>query len=636
MLFAAIYVPDFVAASLVRAAPELRAQPLAVLEGAPPLVRVGAVNEAARQAGVEVGMTRLQAEALAGLAVRRRAAAQEAAAHAALRDGAHAFSPRVEPLARDTVLLDVSGLERLFGPPPRLARELARHAAALGLEANVALAANREAAVHAACGFSGVTVIPPGEEAQRLGPLPVEVLFRVPSPESRGAGRNAQLDTRNAVLSTFDAWGVHTLRALAALPSVAVAERLGQRGVAWQKLARGEGSQVLVAAEPPLRFEEALALEHPVDQIEPLAFLLARLLAQLCARLAARALATNELRLTLELEAIEPLRDRVIESLQSKASADSPESLNDSMAQSLNFQRTLRLPVPMLDARVFLKLWQLDLQEHPPAAPIRKITLAAEPVRPQVVQHGLFHPTTPEPEKLQLLLARLAGIVGAGNAGSPALRDAHRREAFVVREFANCRTAELPNCRTANGDAQNSAIPQFRNAAMATRVFRPAIAATIEVHDGRPVRLACADERGFTGDVVWAAGPWRASGEWWGEQVSGPAPRVSRPDRKAFPLRQAPVQEVNPGGYQYSRHPARLTSAAGARPSAAGRVTKNAEAETALGFSRDEWDIAVAPRRKKPIAGHSPANEPPQPALVLYRLVHELASGRWLVEGQYD
>ncbi len=62
MLFAAIYVPDFPVEAMVRAEPELREQAVAVVEGTPPLGHVVAVNERAAQAGVEPGMTRLQAE----------------------------------------------------------------------------------------------------------------------------------------------------------------------------------------------------------------------------------------------------------------------------------------------------------------------------------------------------------------------------------------------------------------------------------------------------------------------------------------------------------------------------------------------------------------------------------------------
>ena len=100
----------------------------------------------------------------------------------------------------------------------------------------------------------------------------------------------------------LERWGIRNLRALAALPEVALSERLGQEGIRLQQLARGCSSRSLVPVEPPLVFEEAIELEYPLVLLEPLAFLLARLLDQLCARLGARALATQELNLDLTLE----------------------------------------------------------------------------------------------------------------------------------------------------------------------------------------------------------------------------------------------------------------------------------------------------------------------------------------------
>ena len=61
-MLAAIYVPDFPAEAITRAEPELRAQAVAVMEGTPPLLHVIAGNRHARAAGVEIGMTQLEAE----------------------------------------------------------------------------------------------------------------------------------------------------------------------------------------------------------------------------------------------------------------------------------------------------------------------------------------------------------------------------------------------------------------------------------------------------------------------------------------------------------------------------------------------------------------------------------------------
>src|SRR5215475_3288457 len=109
-MFAALYIPNFPAQAALRAEPSLlREQPLAILEGALPLTHVVAMNEAARAAGVELGMTKLQAQALPSLLLRMSSRLQEQATHAALLDCAAAFSPRLEAITQDTVVLDLHG-----------------------------------------------------------------------------------------------------------------------------------------------------------------------------------------------------------------------------------------------------------------------------------------------------------------------------------------------------------------------------------------------------------------------------------------------------------------------------------------------------------------------------------------------
>ena len=553
--FACIFVPDFPAEALLRAEPELRSQAVAVLEGKVPLQKVFAANEKARRAGIELGMSRLQVEACTDLVLRPRSSLQEDAAHAAMLDCAQSFSPRVEDAGCDTIVLDLAGLEALFGPLPKIAREIARRASDLGLEANVAVAFNPDTAMLAARGFSGVTVIPSGREAEQLGSLPLQVLLA-------GAVGSAHL------LETFDRWGVRNLRALAALPEVALSERLGQEGVRLQQLSRGATFRTLVPVEPLLEFEEAIELEYPLVLLEPLAFLLGRLLEQLCARLAARALATQELRLRLELE-------------NGYREEQDTRPVENSDGQRW-FQRTLRLPVPLLDAKVFLKLLQLDLKAHPPGAPIVKIQLAAEPVRPRAAQGGLFRPPSPEPEKLELTMARIAGIVGEGKLGSLELLDTHRPEGFRMLHFAPGEPQGLkPLLKKAfNAGLEPSSTqclfevavgpddpqkPSAENCASdfnthgavtAMRIFRPPVRAMVTVRDGRPAHMVCPKRKDMQGEVVWMAGPWRSSGDWWARE----------------------------------------------------------------GWARDEWDIAV--QRSD--------------GITLYRLVRDLMSGGWFVEGTYD
>src|SRR3954467_9052428 len=462
-MFAAIFIPDFALEAIVRAEPLLRERPVAVLEGAPPLERVMIANAKAQTAGAVIGLTKAQAEQARGVVLRSRSSDQEAAAHAALLDCAHAFSPRVEDAAADSVLLDIAGLDRIFGSPQKIARDLARKISEIGLEAQIGVASDLETALHVARGFAGVTVIPPGEEALRLGPLSVDAL--APGPE---------------ILQTLDSWGIRTLRALASLPPIPLSERLGAEGLRLQKLARGEGSRPLVPTDPPLHFEEAIKLEHPLEMLEPLAFVLNRMLESLCARLQARSLATNELRLRMELENSETVQVPPLPYIQ-------------------KYVRAIRLPVPMLDAKVFLKLLQLDLEAHPPQAPVRKIFLQMEPARPRQSQNGLFLAASPEPEKLELVLARVAGVVGEKNLGIAEILDTHRADAFRMRRF-------WPGGRKQEGGGRK------KENKLAMRRFRPPLQANVLTHAGEPVRVSFLNIRG---EVTACAGPWRTSGEWW-------------------------------------------------------------------------------------------------------------------------
>jgi protein ImuB len=237
----------------------------------------------------------------------------------------------------------------------------------------------------------------------------------------------------------------------------------------------------------------------------------------------------------------------------------------------------------MLDAKVFLKLLQLDLQAHPPGAPIVKIHLSADPARPRALQSGLFQPVFPEPEKLELTLARIAGIVGEGRVGSVELLDTHREGAFAVRHFAPGESSPVQSApvkpRAKHEEKQSGkrkkdmSMPENdsaceleekleenakekMSAVIALRLFRPPLSASVTVREAKPVRLRCLEREDIAGEIVWTAGPWRSSGDW-------------------------------------------------------------SEQE---GWSREEWDIAVSA----------------ETGLVLYRLVQDKLSGNWFVEGMYD
>ncbi len=480
MAFASIYVPDFSIQAVVRAEPALRQQPVALIDGCPPLERVVAINEAAARAGLDLGMTKSQALQFRSIAIRLRSRVQEEAAHAALLDLGWSVSPRVEDTAADSIVADLTGLASLFGSEETISHLLVRRASDLGLIVHVAISSNLEVALHAARGFPGITVIPPGEESRRLGVLPVQVF----SPPVE-------------MIETLERWGVRTCEALAKLPVLELSERLGQQGVQLHQWARGASLRSMILAEPKLYFEEEMALEYAVEELEPLAFLLGRLLDQLCARLSARSLSACAIRLRFELD-------------NSSDNVSSPPQIpNGRLDEKKTYEKLLTLPVPMRDSKMLLRLLRLHLQSDPPSAPIVHIFVGADPAPPRVIQEGLFLPSAPDPEKLELTIARLANLVDDSHVGSPRLIDSHRPDAFEMRRF-------VPSHYTPEIRQKNIDVSGDREPVAAFRVFRPAPRAKVTLREGRPVHISFPS---MHGKVAAASGPWRTSGEWWREDA---------------------------------------------------------------------------------------------------------------------
>jgi protein ImuB len=560
-MFACIYVPDFPVQALVRIEPALRRRAVAVIEGKPPLARVVALNERARKIGMEMGMTKLQAAIFAESAtplnaassghpsqklngsttrqtsqlamLRQRSHAQERSAHCALLDIAHAFAPRVEDTAADILLLDLAGLERLYGTAGDMAHDLTARVTSLGMKANVAIAPNPDAALHAARGRKGITLIAEGAEAQTLGALPVHILvetFHISGHEKTGrtCAAEAQKKLREQMLDTLQRWGIRDMQALGSLPENALAARLGEAGVKLRTLALGQGTRTLVLCAPAIHFEETMELECAVETVESLSFVLNRLLEQLCARLEARALAVQELRLRLQLEP--RVAEEQTTTVQELAALTSTPVYHDVGGASA-CERTLRFPVAMRDTKVFLKLFQLNLAANAPGAPVNKIWIRAEPAPPRFAQRGMFFPVTPEAEKLEITLARIRGIVGEDRVGIAHLLDTHRPESFRLERFVV--EEKSSKKRGISAPSECASLPF-----LAMRVFRPPCRLRVDVKHGRPITLTVqtgGEKRcKLQGDVVWAAGPWRCSGEWWADNL--PAERTGPWDREEWDI----------------------------------------------------------------------------------------------------
>lgn len=391
---------------------------------------------------------------------------------------ADAFSPKVEQFSAETVVFDIDGLRRMFGGPHQIASEIAHRADSMGLRGNIGIAATVDSAILAARNYRGVLVIPPGEEVELLGDLPVSAL---------------PITAEMGVL--LHRWGIRTIGEFCALPEGGVLERLGVEGRRMLRVARGEFQRPLRVMQDPVNYCERMPLDHSVQLLEPLLFLISRLLHELCTRLKSHARATSEIELVFEMEG-----------------GDTHE-------------RHMQIPFATHEAITWLKLIQLDLESSSPSKPVTSISLRVIPVDPRVVQHNLYAPVTPQPEKLELTLGKIRAMVGVDNVGFPEVLNTHRPDAYRMRpsvmgkSFSSTRLRNPARVRTrtsvlnhTDAAATSIRLPEPAPIPLSFRYFRPAREASIDLVHGTPQHVR---SKGISGAVQSAAGPWKLSGDWW-------------------------------------------------------------------------------------------------------------------------
>jgi len=416
---------------------------------------------------------------------------------------AEQFSPRYELHGGDLVSIDVGGLERLLGPAQAIGEELRREAAARGIRGHVAIACTRTAALILSIARPGLTVVARGEEGDALASLAVDILGKSEVGSLKSVAETAQ--TSDFILPTFTRWGLRTLGDLASLPTADLVARLGKPALVFQALARGDDIRPLIPALAEERFESTLELEWPIEELEPLSFVLTRLLEPLSTRLERRDRGAAVLHVLLRL-----------------VTRDQSTGAGREM-----YARRLELPSPIRDVRTLRTLALLDLESHPPGAGVDRVTIVIDPTPGRILQHTLFTRAHPTPEQLSTLVARLGALMGQDRFGAPATVDSYRPGAFAMEAFAtdlesnrgerrNRRENIFSACSADSAVKRGeSRIPNPESLVSALRRCRQPVPARVAVADGRPVRVTT-DRRGFAGGaVVRCAGPWRTSGSWW-------------------------------------------------------------------------------------------------------------------------
>jgi len=204
------------------------------------------------------------------------------------------FTPLVEPISLDEAFMDVSGSLAAFGSGEAIARRIKHRVLdEVGLVVSLGVATNKLCAKVASDlrKPDALVVVPPGEEAAFLAPLPIRRLW--------GVGPQAQ--------KALADYGVTTIGHLAALEPSTLQRRFGKHGADLATRARGKDSSRVQSFQGP----KSVGHEHTfdVDVVDPrkLEATLLDLADSVAGRLRHHDLAAGAVQLKLRYEGFETL-----------------------------------------------------------------------------------------------------------------------------------------------------------------------------------------------------------------------------------------------------------------------------------------------------------------------------------------
>ena len=423
--YAVLLAPDFRLQSLLRHAPQLKGAPVVLLDAQGRKPHVAELNDAARTALVEMGMTPTQAMArCSNLVTLSCNAGHERSAQETLLQFAEAFSPFLESTAPGVVTVELP--EEKPPSEDELIQKWIDPLSSLGLETKAGVAATPDLAL--LCARFARPISRVNAPAHFLAPLPVEALE--PSDE---------------LLSVLRSWGIRTIGHLLALPMGEVCNRLGPHAVSLWERACGGRSRPLQLVKPQEFYAEQTELENPVEMLEPLLFLLRRFLEQITARLAHAYLVVGKLRLVLRFEYHAP------------------------------YQRVFTIPQPTRDVDLLFRMMHTHLEGFTSESAIIAVELSAKPVRPNVEQFDLLEKGVRDPHQLAETLARLQALLGSDRVGTPELESSAHPDAVHLRPY-DANAPSLPPV-----DVPLIGIPLMR--------FRPPIPVNVVLSEIQPAFL---------------------------------------------------------------------------------------------------------------------------------------------------
>jgi DNA polymerase IV len=274
-------------------APELRTRPLVVAPPGADRATILALSAEARSAGLQRGMPIRQAQRLCpDLIVLPPNPKLYARASRALHQILRTYAPAIEPHGYGHAFLDLTGTNRLFGPPQdvavRIRRETIRQ---LGLPLSVGVATNKlvsQAAIRANRQAGGQTdrellYVPLGNERSFLAPHPLDVL------PDLNAGIRARLQD----------YQLDHIGEVAAISESALCAVFGRGGRTLRARAQGIDPRPVLPPERQAEFHVVHTLSTDTNDLSVLYPVLRCMAERLGRRVRGRGLTAGRLRLEL-------------------------------------------------------------------------------------------------------------------------------------------------------------------------------------------------------------------------------------------------------------------------------------------------------------------------------------------------
>lgn len=458
-------VPALPLQLLLRANPQWRDLPTAVVKDDRPQGKVLWVNARARAQGILPGVTFAGARSLAAdlrAAVVGPGTIDDAVVELATALGN--FSPRVEAAPRPpgVFFVDPSGLTTLYGSLEAWAQAVTEALERIGFHASVVVGTHRFRSYAIARSKGGVRVLDAHREAKMAARVPLRDLDLSP-------------DLRDA-LAVLD---IHTLGRFLQLPATEMRARFGPEAAGLHAMAADRAFAPLQPRTLVDPISKTLQFEPPDANHTRVLFGLKGALHELLGTLADQSKAMSMLHLELELD------------------------------HAPAHQEYLEPASPTLDELQILDLVRLRLEGLSLPAAIAGLTLELEGVRADARQLRLFETRARRDlEAGSRALARIRAAFGEASVTRASLRAAHLPEAGFAWEP----TDRLRFPQREAGDGNEAKTDSDEPTVLVRRLFsRPIPLPPVPRHEPE----AWLDREMGVGAVTGLTGPYRISGGWW-------------------------------------------------------------------------------------------------------------------------